>query len=100
MHDCYMQGVVHKITAIATHPTKPYFILAGDGGRLQLWDLLSQTLVHSHKLPTPATVTCIQYSHDGIVVAMGTTTGVVRVCKEAGCELIADFRPVKQVCAS
>ncbi len=28
---------------------------------------------------------------------MGSATGVVRLCKEADCEFIADFRPVKQV---
>lgn len=91
------QGVVRNITATATHPTKPQFILAGDCGRLQLWDLLTQTLVSSHRLPSPASITCIKYSHDGMVVAMGTSTGVVRICKEAECELVADFRPVKQV---
>ena len=94
-----MQGVVRNITATATHPTKPHFILAGATGRLQLWDLITQTLVNSHKLPSPASITCIRYSHDGMVLAMGTSTGVVRICKEAECELVADFRPVKQVSA-
>lgn len=94
-----VQGVVQNITATATHPTKPQFLLAGDSGRLQLWDLLTQTLVNSQKLPSPASVTCLKYSHDGMEVAMGTSTGVVRICKEAECELVADFRPVKQVCA-
>ena len=92
-----VQGLVQDITAMATHPTKPHFILAGESGRLQVWDILTQTLAHSHKLPSPTTVTCIEYSHDGIVVAMGTSTGVVRICREAECELVADFRPVKQV---
>lgn len=95
-----VQGVVQSISALATHPTKPQFILAGEAGRLQIWDLLTQTLLTSQKLGSPTTVTCLKYSHDGIVLAMGTSTGLVRICKEADCELVADFRPVKQVRAA
>ena len=95
-----VQGVVQNITALATHPTKPQFILAGEAGRLQIWDLLTQSLLTSQKLSSPTTVTCLKYSHDGIVLAMGTSTGLVRICREADCELVADFRPVKQVRAA
>lgn len=95
-----VQGLMQDTTTMATHPTKPQFILAGGSGRLQVWDILTQTLAYSHKLPNPTTVTCIEYSHDGIVVAMGTSTGAVRICREAACELVADFRPIRQVRAT
>ena len=85
------------MTAMVTHPTKPLFMVAGQGGRLQTWDLLNRTLIKTHQLPTPTPVTCMTFSHDGMVLALGSATGVVRLCKEPDCELIADFRPLKQV---
>lgn len=82
---------------MVTHPTKPLFMVAGQRGCLQTWDLLTHHLVKTHQLPTPAPTTCMAFSHDGAILALGSSTGVVRLCKEADCDLIADFRPVKQV---
>ena len=92
-----VQGIVHSTTAIVTHPTKPVFIVAGQGGVLQTWDLLSHALLQTHQLPSPTPITCMAFSHDGTILALGGALGAVRLCKEGDCEHIADFRPVKQV---
>ena len=92
-----VQGIVHSTTAIVTHPTKPVFIIAGQAGVLQTWDLLSHALLQTHQLASPTPITCMAFSHDGTILALGGALGVVRLCKEGDCEPIADFRPVKQV---
>ena len=92
-----VQGIVHGTTAIATHPTKPVFIIAGQGGVLQTWDLLSHALLQTHQLSSSTPITCMAFSHDGTILALGGALGMVRLCKEGDCEHIADFRPVKQV---
>ena len=80
-----------------THPTKPRFVAAAAGGVVQTWDLLTHTLVGDFRLPTPTPITCVAFSHDGTLLAIGGSMGVVRLCRETDSELIADFRPVKQV---
>ena len=92
-----MQGLANNITAFVTHPTKPRFVAAAAGGVVQTRDLLSHTLVGSLSLPTPTPITSMAFSQDGTILAMGGSTGVVRLCREADSELVADFRPVKQV---
>ncbi|KAL3138111.1 hypothetical protein ABBQ38_005341 [Trebouxia sp. C0009 RCD-2024] len=95
-HRLLLQGLANNITAFVTHPTKPRFVAAAAGGVVQTWDLLSHALVGALCLPTPTNITAMAFSHDGIILAMGGSMGVVRLCREADSELIADFRPVKQ----
>ena len=92
-----MQGLANNISAFVTHPTKPRFIAAAAGGVIQTWDMLTHTLVGDFRLPTPTPITSMAFSHDGTILAIGGSMGVVRLCREADSELIADFRPVKQV---
>ena len=80
-----------------THPTKPRFVAAAAGGVVQTWDLLTHSLVGDFCLPTPTPITAVAFSHDGTILAIGSSMGVVRLCRETDSELIADFRPVKQV---
>ena len=93
----YMQGIVHNTTSMVTHPTKPLFMVAGDKGVIQTWDLLTHKLLKTFQLPTPAAVTCMVFTHDGTILAVGSASGVVRLCRDGDLELIADFRPVRQV---
>ena len=95
--DGALQGLANNISAFVTHPTKPRFVAAAEGGVVQTWDMLTHTLVGNFRLPTPTPITSMAFSHDGAILAIGGSMGVVRLCREADSELIADLRPVKQV---
>ncbi|XP_078482961.1 cilia- and flagella-associated protein 251-like [Ciona intestinalis] len=65
------------VHAIAASPTKPWICIGSYSGILKVWDYSTKEVVVTRLFQNKARIQCIAYSHNGLQLAVGMTTGMV-----------------------
>ena len=68
------------------------FFTVGDDDSMRIWDADTMRLLHEYKDPEGALVIAAAYSPDGTLIAVGTSTGLVRVINAASSQVLHTFK--------
>eukprot|EP00760_Papus_ankaliazontas_P036533 PhM_4_TR8339/c5_g1_i1/m.73333 len=66
-----------ELWGIAAHPTKAYFVTAGDDSSVRVWDVEERRVLHRFQLKEPAL--CVAWCPDASQIAVGLQNGAVQV---------------------
>mmetsp|Transcript_20905 Transcript_20905/g.43637 ORF Transcript_20905/g.43637 Transcript_20905/m.43637 type:complete len:926 (+) Transcript_20905:54-2831(+) len=90
-----VQGIGDEVPCVATHPTMDRLVIGVYDGTLQLWDLMSRTLLVVEELVGETGAKqrpqCIQYDGVGRSLAVGMTSGLLKVMDPDSFQETASF---------
>lgn len=92
--DLLVQGQEGAIQTFSAHPKRPYLAISGLSGHLHLWDYESKKVL-SLTMFKDLLVTTIKFDPKGQYLAVGTTSGVVKILDGSKLEEIQTFQPRK-----
>ncbi|KAK9829874.1 hypothetical protein WJX72_008365 [[Myrmecia] bisecta] len=92
---CLLQGALNSVTSIAAHPLKPEFAIIGDGSSLQVWDFLRHTNLKTRQFEG-LELTCLCYSRDGTVLAVGCSTGQIHLLTDGLLATSSELKSTKK----
>eukprot|EP01135_Chromosphaera_perkinsii_P011905 Nk52_evm22s2531 gene=Nk52_evmTU22s2531 len=74
-----LRGQERDIRGLDTHPTRPYFVVTGMSGFVQVWNYESHTTMVTRQFDKHHQAFCIKYDSSGDTIAIGFTNGEVKI---------------------
>lgn len=91
-----VQGMSDEVHGIATHPSQPYVVIASYSGALYLWDYNQKVLVMVRQFDASRLrPRCVAYEPNANYLAIGFTSGIVKVLDPATLEDVVTFKNAK-----
>jgi len=92
-----VQGMSDEVHGIATHPSQPYVVIASYSGALYLWDYNQKVLVMVRQFDASRLrPRCVAYEPNANYIAIGFTSGIVKVLDPSTLEDVATFKNAKE----
>ena len=66
-----------ELWGLATHPTKDIYVTASYDGDIKIWSIKTKKLLKKYK--TDLQIRCVDFSADGLCLAIGTKEGEVSI---------------------
>ncbi|GMH38860.1 hypothetical protein BSKO_06758 [Bryopsis sp. KO-2023] len=79
-------GIACNTAELVTHPLRPEFVVVGEKGRVQKWDMIGHEKLVDRCLGEDLNATAVGYFRDGSMLAIGFGTGQVFLLEGSGLE--------------
>ena len=74
-----LRGQDKAICGLDAHPTRPFFVVSGLSGFVQVWNYETHTTLVTRQFDKGHNIYCVKYDPSGDTIALGFTNGEIKV---------------------